>query len=95
MANIECKVHGSAAYALICQNLHNDAGLPYLLIEAEPGEPAQAWCETCDEALVRSRGWSDAANAIADWKLWCDPCFASNLEARELITLVAGGPAPE
>lgn len=95
MKNIECCVHGASPYALICQHLHLDASLPYLLIEAEQDEPAQAWCEVCDEVVERCRGWDDEANAIADWKLWCTHCFMRDLDKRELITLVLGSSSPE
>jgi hypothetical protein len=80
---------------VICQHLRNDAHLPYFLIEAEENEPAQAWCPTCDEVLERCQGWTDETDAIADWNLWCNSCFASDLAKRELITLVAGGAAPD
>jgi hypothetical protein len=95
MKNIECSVHGASPYALICQHLHRDASLPYLLIEAEQGEPAQAWCQICDEVVERCRGWNEEAVAIAAWKLWCTHCFIRNLDKRELITLVAGGESSE
>ena len=95
MKYVECSVHGSSPYALICQHLRLDSGLPYLLIEAEENEPAQAWCQTCDEVVERCRGWNDEADAVADWNLWCTHCFERDLDKRELITLVAGGESPE
>ncbi len=93
-STIKCPTHGVSDYALICQHLRQATSrIGYYLIEAEPGEPAQAWCSVCDQLLACDRGWSDRADAMADWQLWCEICLARNLEGHELISLVAGSPA--
>ncbi len=76
---IYCDQHGVTAYCLICQHLRGGVGLGYWAIKPEPKEPAQAWCEACDAVLDQDRGWSDRAEALADWKLYCAGCYAEAL----------------
>ena len=89
--SIECAIHGAQRYALICVHLVTSSGCRYCLIEEGP---AQAWCESCDRILAQERGWSDRADGVADWKLFCQRCFAETLQRHLLLTLVEGGPAP-
>ena len=87
---IHCDKHGESAYCLICQHLRSSTGLGYYAIEAEPDEPAQAWCEQCDEVLAEERGWNDRADAAADWKLFCTTCYEETLQQHELLSWVEG-----
>ena len=94
---IHCDRHGVTAYCLICRHLRDGAGLGYWAIEPEPeiGEPAQAWCEGCDAVLDAEQGWTDRADAAADWKLYCAGCYADTLARHEQRGWCAGGPSPE
>jgi hypothetical protein len=92
---VECPIHGRQRYALICVHLTTSRSSRYYLIEEEPDDPAQAWCESCDRVLAEDRGWSDRASAMAGWKLFCKDCFALTLQQHQLVTLVEGGPAPD
>jgi hypothetical protein len=76
---IHCDRHGPTAYCMICRHLREGSGLGYSAIKPEPEEPAQAWCEECDAALDRDRGWSDRATALADWRLYCAVCYEQAL----------------
>lgn len=87
---IHCKRHGVTAYCLICQHLRSEEGLGYFAIAPEPEEPAQAWCEACDRVLEAERGWSDRADAKADWKLYCTGCYEETLARHELRSWVRG-----
>ena len=87
---VHCEDHGETEYCLICQHLCARAGLSYFAIEAEPGEPAQAWCEECDVVLEEERGWSDRADEVAGWKLLCTGCYEQTLQGHELRSWVEG-----
>ena len=87
---IHCEEHGEIDYCLICQHLRAGAGLGYFAIEAEPEEPAQAWCEKCDAVLEEERGWSDRADELADWMLVCTGCYDQTLQRHQLLSWVEG-----
>lgn len=87
---INCEEHGEAEYCLICRHLLSGAGLGYFAIEAEPGEPAQAWCGECDAVLEEEQGWSDRADEVADWKLICTGCYEQTLRGHQLVSWVEG-----
>ena len=94
-AQTTCERHGTQPYALICAHLAQNSNLSYYLVEEEPGEPAQAWCQACDTVLEAECGWTDHADEQADWKLFCRMCFDEALERHQLESLVEGGPSPD
>lgn len=89
-SKIQCDEHGDTEYCLLCQHLQTGKGLRYFAIKAEPDEPAQAWCQECDEVLEEERGWSDRADETADWKLCCTGCYEQLLEHHQLVSWVVG-----
>ncbi|MES2948921.1 MAG: hypothetical protein V4858_10315 [Pseudomonadota bacterium] len=91
---IECEKHGTSQYCIICRHLREKIGLEYFAIQAEPAEPAQAWCAACDHVLEQERGWSDVADQHADWELYCSQCYAESLETHKLVSWVEGS-SPE
>jgi hypothetical protein len=92
---IHCERHGITAYCLICRHLREGDGLAYWAIEPEAEEPAQAWCEACDAVLEQDRGWSDRADDLAEWKLYCAGCYEETLARHILRGWDSGGtPSP-
>ena len=87
---IHCEEHGETEYCVICRHLCAGVGAGYFAIEAEPGEPAQAWCEECDAVLEEERGWSDRADEMADWQLLCTGCYEQTLHRHQLLSWVEG-----
>jgi hypothetical protein len=87
---VHCERHGVTAYALLCRHLAAGAGLGYFAIPPEPEEPAQAWCEACDEVVEAEQGWTDRADAQADWRLYCAGCYAGALARHTLLSWVEG-----
>ena len=87
---IQCAKHGVTPYCLICQHLRGGSGLWYFAIRAEAGEPAQAWCESCDEILEQEQGWTDRADLQANWKLFCTACYETILGRHNLRSWVEG-----
>ena len=87
---IHCVRHGITPYCVICRHLREGFGLGYFAIIPEAEEPAQAWCEACDNVLEAERGWSDRADAQADWKLYCTGCYAETLARHQLRSWVRG-----
>ena len=87
---IRCAEHGVTPYCLICRHLRDGSGLWYFAIRAEAGEPAQAWCEWCDEVLAREQGWTDRADLQAGWKLYCTVCYKAALGRHNLRSWVEG-----
>ena len=87
---IECVVHGTTRYCIICKHLLDGSGLGYFAIQPDPTEPAQAWCEGCDFIFQHERGWSDRADAEAEWKLACTGCYDTTLVGHHLRSWVQG-----
>ena|SRR5438876_56185 len=85
-----CQRHGVTTYCLICQHLRQGSGLGYFPIKPEQEEPAQAWCEACNRALEEEHGWSDRADAQADWAISCNICFEETLARHQLRSWVRG-----
>jgi len=90
MSLIACEQHGPSPYCIICRHLREETGLGYFAIPAEPKGPAQAWCEECDHILDQERGWTDKADAQAEWKLYCTQCYEERLRLHRLISWVDG-----
>jgi hypothetical protein len=86
----QCEEHGPSPYCLICKHLRERNALGYFAIQAEPTEPAQAWCEGCDSVLAQERGWNDRADEQADWKLFCTACYERRLSSHRLVSWVEG-----
>jgi hypothetical protein len=87
---IHCDEHGASDYCLICQHLEAKSGLEYLACRALPDYPAQAWCKGCDAVLQQEQGWSDRADAEADWKLVCEGCYEQALARNKFESWVEG-----
>lgn len=80
---------------IICKHLCAGWRLGYWAVQPDEDGPAQAWCEECDVALDRDRGWSDQALALADFTIYCTVCYTKSLKRHKLRGWSAGGPAPE
>lgn len=52
--------------------------------------PAQAWCEGCNEIFEQERGWTDRADAAADWQLFCEGCYEQALARHRLVAWADG-----
>jgi hypothetical protein len=87
---IHCARHGVTPFCLICRHLGEGSGLGYFAIKPEADEPAQAWCEACDRVLEAERGWSDRADAAADWKVYCTSCYKEALARHQLRSWLRG-----
>jgi hypothetical protein len=87
---IRCAEHGVTPYCLICQHLRDESGLWYFAIPAEVGEPAQAWCESCDKVLEQEQGWTDRADLQANWRLYCTVCYEATLRRHRLRSWIEG-----
>ena len=87
---VHCPVHGPTQYCIICKHLRDGSGLGYFAIKPEPTEPALAWCEDCDRIFQEERGWSDRADAEADWSLVCANCYDQILSRHTLQSWVLG-----
>ena len=87
---IHCVRHGVTPCCLICRHLGEGSGLGYFAIKPEAEEAAQAWCAACDTVLEAERGWSDRADAQADWKLYCTGCWDEALARHQLRSWLRG-----
>ena len=92
---IHCHLHGLSTYCMICRHLREGLGLGYWAIKPESDEPAMAWCEECDTALDRDRGWSDRATELADWRLYCTVCYEARLTLHTRRGWDSGGKPEE
>ena len=78
---VECRTHGNRYPAYVCQhlNLRTPVGF-YESFASDPQETyandaLNAWCDTCDEELMRVGEWNEESEAFAQIKLVCDACF--------------------
>lgn len=95
MKLIECKEHGPSRYSIICSHLRTQTGLAYFAIESTSSDPGQAWCEDCDSIFSIERGWTDAADQFAGWKLFCETCYHYRLRSHKFLSWVEGAISPE
>jgi hypothetical protein len=87
---IDCGTHGLRPYALICTHLRQSRRRRYYASPACPHGPAQAWCVSCDALVARDRGWSDAAEAHADFQLYCTECYKQALRKHTFVSYTQG-----
>ena len=77
-STMECERHGMHRPAFICKHLQfgerigfNQPGGPF-----DPEWPFQnAWCDACDEVLLREGEWNDISEGFAQVMLICEGCF--------------------
>ena len=78
---IQCKKHGERYPAFVCQHLVDGTGLGFWEpFDSDPTktyteEELNAWCNKCDEILIKEGEWNDKSEAFAQIKLVCDKCF--------------------
>ncbi|MQX52029.1 hypothetical protein [Alcanivorax sediminis] len=83
MEKVNCRIHGSSGYALVCQHLANqcssDAPMTYYLAadddSPDRSQVENAWCDECDKVLLREGDWNDTSEAFASVKVICAQCF--------------------
>jgi hypothetical protein len=90
---VHCDEHGEMAGCILCRHLCEGKRLGYWAIKPDATGPAQAWCDQCDVVLDEDRGWTDRGDALADWQLYCEKCYAKTL-ARHKLRGWSSGVAP-
>ena len=87
MNTINCKIHGSTRYVFCCQHFLNAYQDIVYNVPTENDDEAQIWCENCETARIKDKGWFDYADEIASWKIICTKCYEEKLDnAKEIIT---------
>lgn len=78
---VECHCHGTRYPAYVCQhlNLHTPVGF-YEPFASDPrvayaNDELNAWCNACDEILVKTGEWNEESEAFAKIRLVCDVCY--------------------
>ncbi len=92
---IRCDRHGPREKAIVCRHLPQPTEGGYFAVPAEAGEPAQAWCQVCEDARIADHGWYDYADSVAQWLLVCTECLARAVKKRSLIHEFAGEVTPD
>ena len=87
---MRCDAHGETRYVLLCRHLLASKGVGYVYVNARVGAPGQAWCEECDVVVEAERGWTDRANAAAEWKLVCTTCARSIRRGHRCLGRIVG-----
>ena len=75
---MECARHGTHRPAFICQHLHVGEGIGFNLADEsfDPEWPFQsAWCDQCDQVLLREGEWNDVSEGFAKIMLICEGCL--------------------
>ena len=78
---VECCTHGNRYPAYVCHhlNLQKPVGF-YEPFASDPSvvysnDELSAWCDACDEVLMRIGKWNEESESFAKIKLVCDACF--------------------
>lgn len=79
---VECKNHGLARSAFVCQhlNLESPKGF-HEAFETQKGmdlddeEDFQAWCDDCEKIRIKYDGWNENSETFAKIKLICENCY--------------------
>ena len=51
----------------VCATIH--------LVPGDPEYPDLAWCDVCEAARMKDRGWYEYADSIAQWSWLCQFCL--------------------
>lgn len=80
--SIECEKHESGLIAFVCQHLIKGNNLGFHeafesnpLIEPEPEDDYQAWCDQCEIERLKEGEWNEKSMAYADIKIVCNECY--------------------
>jgi hypothetical protein len=77
---ILCETHGSKDMSFSCIHIaiaiDSKEKTGFFYSEAEEDLPQIAWCAECEQYLLdNGEEWTDAFQALADFKMLCSDCF--------------------
>jgi hypothetical protein len=78
---VECCTHGNRYPAYACQHLNTQTPVGfYEPLASDPdviyaNDELNAWCNACDEVLLKVGEWNEESEAFAKIKLICDRCY--------------------
>lgn len=79
---VECKNHGLARPAFVCQHLDferpkgfHEAFDTFEGMNLDEDEDFQAWCNECEEIRIKFDGWNEESEKFAKIKLICENCY--------------------
>jgi len=95
MEQVNCNKHGKHDLVLCCQHLVKELKKEVYLVPSEPNEGAQVWCEVCETARIKDKGWYDYADSIASWGVICSKCLDEITDNANEIIELEGIPTPD
>lgn len=81
-SKVECETHGLNPPAFVCAHIASNVSEGFF----EPDEESDsdweseenfkiAWCDRCDEILMKEGEWNDTSESFAQFTLICEGCF--------------------
>lgn len=73
---MQCARHGVTEACFVCKHLANRTGQGFFVANDSESERPHAWCDACDEVLLRAGGqWDDETEAFAGVTMICSGCY--------------------
>ena len=91
---IRCERHGIAGAVMSCEHIGEQACRCIYINPADEEYPEQAWCDICEDARIKDRGWNDYADSVANWCWICTVCLHDATKRTAQVVQVANPTAP-
>ena len=83
------------ARVIACVHIQRERAVDVFIIPADEQHEAQVWCGECDAVLESERGWTEKADAVAQWSFICTKCCEAVQTKASSVTIIEGEEAPE
>ena len=90
MELVNCPEHGRKALVMSCQHVADGYGAEIFVVPEDGEDEATVWCDTCEEARIKDKGWYDYADSIANWKIICSSCLQEAIEDADVCQKIEG-----
>ena len=83
---IACCNNPNLPPVMSCVHIAQKAVSKIYWLPADGEDPKMAWCNICEKARIRDRGWNDYADSVAQRCWVCGGCFL--VRAKSALKLV-------
>jgi len=80
---------------MACTHVKNNFPTKIYLVPEEDAEQATVWCQTCEDARIKDKGWYDYADRVANWKIICSECLKYIVQEAADCVMYEGWRTPE
>jgi len=71
----ECRRHGLQRPTFVCIHIVQGTASGFFTPSGPPDPFKEAWCERCDDILLREGEWNDTSESFAQVTMICEGCY--------------------